>query len=313
LAQRDFNVTIKRNPLDDPRELQVKAELGDLATEAGMLAGGGPPTHRPLVPNSIRLEDGFLFWDYVATEGPSPPFKEVDPVGALDRFVRIQSDQDVLEFARRFGPLLLCSHGLPPLHPAQGDQEDPALIRQSCRPVKREALGRWRYYVRQARAIVFISGSMRQGEPGPRDAWEELFQSQPKIDGGFPEDTRNLIDKLCQAHEKELTAAATWIYLKPFLDTWLTLGGLRLEISTYWHPLTSPPRVQIAGSGTFGVLALQLLASITGSQGFYPCHACGDPYRPARRPQAGRRSYCDRPECKKWGAAARKRKERQRI
>jgi len=42
--------------------------------------------------------------------------------GALDAFVRIKNSDDILRFARLYGPLGLCEHGKPPWHRSEDGQ-----------------------------------------------------------------------------------------------------------------------------------------------------------------------------------------------
>ena len=115
------------------------------------LSSQTPPQARgPLVPAHIELRGGELVWDAVTIS------HRADPRRMLDAFVRIKDADGVLRFARRYGPLLLCSRGehLGRDHRGEGCALDvgPPWDRGV------ESIEHWMRWVREARAIMRIRG-----------------------------------------------------------------------------------------------------------------------------------------------------------
>ena len=72
------------------------------------------------------------------------------------------------------------------------------------------------------------------------------------------------------------------------------------------------PNVVIAHSSLLAALVLQLVFAASRVDGFAICSACGRPYTPSRKPQAGRKNYCRDPECKNraaWREGQRRQRE----
>jgi hypothetical protein len=83
------------------------------------------------------------------------------------------------------------------------------------------------------------------------------------------------------------------------VNCWLNWGRARPQID--WDGPT--PTIELTTGGILpmyadrlsGALGLQLAYAVASSEGVATCFACGRFYTPARRPAAGRRSFC--PAC----------------
>jgi hypothetical protein len=83
------------------------------------------------------------------------------------------------------------------------------------------------------------------------------------------------------------------------VNCWLNWGRARPQID--WDGPT--PTIELTTGGILpmyadrlaGAIALQLAYAVASSEGVATCFACGRFYTPARRPAAGRRSFC--PAC----------------
>ncbi len=135
-----------------------------------------------------------------------------------------------------------------------------------------EPLGAWRYYARQARALLSLAGDLRAGEPGKGEDWEVFY--------GFPlSQNSSLSDR-------------KW-FVSLIVDEWLELGGVRPHLT--W----ADRGCEIAfGSRTlFGTLATQLLLTVATDGAIAICASCGRFFRPVRHPRPGQQSYCREPTC----------------
>jgi hypothetical protein len=300
--QRDLNVT--------KDEFQAKAELGGLTDPDGQLSGGSPPTGSLFVPVVIRLEGDSLVWrEFSQDSSGFPPLR--DAKGALDRFVRIKQADDVLAFARRYGPLQLCGHGKPASH--GGEDEEGRLLK--CRPSRREPVDRWLFYVANARAILKIASAMRQGILAERRDWDELYRSrrtEAGTFGGAEQTLRNLSGQGLPV-PRDMVASLQWLHLSNVVNYWVNVSNVRPEVSRSWTGKDSAPGIELVGVGIFGALAVQLLAAIAGAHGTYFCCGCGDPYRASRRPRTGQRHFCRKEECKRAGTRERQSAHRARV
>ena len=121
------------------------------------------------VPDKITISDGELVGDW------SRGFHERSATdGALPAFLALAGANDaaVLRYARRWGVLNLCRHGLPTLHdgaysPLFGQELDgpPGSICEDLGgPRFREPLTLWRSYAARARAVIALSVRLRNGD-----------------------------------------------------------------------------------------------------------------------------------------------------
>jgi hypothetical protein len=92
----------------------LDAQLAGMTSANGSALGVSQFTPQHGMRGHARLDGDRLLsepTDPFAVENPAPNVETFD--GALDRFVAIRDADDVLRFARRFGVLNLCEHGLP--------------------------------------------------------------------------------------------------------------------------------------------------------------------------------------------------------
>ncbi len=302
-------------------ELQAQLELGHLASwRTGLIGGPAPPMRRPWVPAHVELDGDVLRWRQVHGSGNRPRVsREVSPDGALDAFMRIRRPRDVLRFACRWGPLILCSGGLPSSHPpglSRPARWGPPILcggglpisdsANRCRPTRAEPLEIWFDLAKEARALAQAAVAIHLRKPAPRDDWEVLYRARRQEDGTFPEEIEGLFADLQRTEDLVLQYA--WLCLKPVLDDWVAVSDVRPELPRIWDPDQSFGGLRLGGGGTFGVLAIQLLAAVGGAHDVCSCTACGELYIPRRKPARGRLHYCEKPDCKKVGAKRRQRR-----
>jgi len=235
-----------------------------------------------LVPRNLWLEENQLRYDRM------PDKQRDNPDGMLDAFVRIETAEDVLRFATRWGPLDICAHGLPSSHRTfqhsalEFGEPEPTLgecwtdgLWQS----NKEDLEFYLLYSRAARAILNLAAAAHQGALGEHEDW---------IASGLPFYTREWMAEQVKVpghlgHGRFL--------ISTLVSEWMRIGGIQPVL--FWY--SGEPEFQMSAE-TFGILGLQLMNAVTRAHGFAICSGCGRPYiRTGRRPQAGRRNYC--PTC----------------
>ncbi|MEE9246905.1 MAG: TraR/DksA C4-type zinc finger protein [Gemmatimonadota bacterium] len=199
--------------------------------------------------------------------------------GLLADFVALhEAEADAIEvYARAWGPIRVCDHGLPVSH-----NRAPSYLslEVGCRPRSTgemaydywEPIDVWRDFSRRADAILSVAAQLHVGEQGRLSDWVELYE------------WRGIAREKLAAADSE---TERWL-LSSLISEWLWLGGVAVGFD--WSQ--ESPQVALVGPGLFGQLATQLAMTVAKTDGFAFCSACGRPYVPKRRPANGRRNYC---------------------
>jgi hypothetical protein len=206
----------------------------------------------------------------------------------LDAFVRLRDADDVLRFARRFGVLRLCKHGLPISHEATCVQltDGDGL---PCAPI-----ARWLHFARQAKAILAIAAAIHQGRPTDQADWRAVYEDC--------DEEAESSGRLAQ-----LSSQTQRWFVEGRVQEWLDMSSV--DPIFRWRVDQDP--ALLLTTGTFGLLGIQLATAITRGAGIALCSGCGNLYtRQGRRAQMGRRNYC--PDCQASGVPDRDRKARWR-
>lgn len=283
-----------------------------MTTDDGSIGDPAIPVEGPDVPPYIRLEDGRMTYSFAAQmkEGElypldhlmrggetweqntprsiddirgTPKISEADTKEMLDAFVSIQSEGDILRFARKYGVLELCEHDIP-VEKGHG---------VPCRPrgwpgLYWEPVDSWMRLVREARAVLMLVAAINQENPTSADDWAAIasidFLWEPSVLARDP----------VSVQKKRLDMV---------VNSWLSIGLPQLTYSS---------STQILGfdGGVISVIAVQLMFAVSNSQRLAVCNGCGHPYNRARKPQKGRNNYCQ--TCKDDGVDARLRKRKER-
>lgn len=282
-------------------------DLAGIALDGPLLSLEGFPR-----PTGIRVEAGRLIWSGLNLDNrilPGP--------GLLSGFLKLGHAQPgaIKGFAEQWGVLELCQHDLPSLH-------SPA-----CRPRGKrgefqwEPIDAWRYYARQAVALLNIAARLHGDKPGSVEDWNTIYerplrylpQQLGELEmvcemiglGPIPDHRRlvisvggvQLVARPIQMERKrdEVLAGQRFVLAAILNYGWLDMGGVRPAFQ--W---AGSPRVALLSRNLFGALAANLIFAIARTQGLAMCTACGTPFIPSRRPVPGRRSYC--PSCGRQAA-----------
>jgi transposase-like protein len=269
-----------------PGEGEPLWETSGLTTEDGRL-------ERPLAladwlrPDVVEVEGEWLRWEYSDKGRGFGAHIRMGP-GLLAEFPKLAdaSPSAIRNYARRWGVLKICAHGLP-----CGHNPPPVVGMESglvtwCYPLGWpdtcwEPLDRWRHFARQTRAMLNIAAYVHAGKPGRPEDWQTVY-----------EDAKT--DAWQHVHQggpfwERLTCEAARARLGLLLDERLALGHVRPQLT--WSGKTH--EIVLKGSGLFGALTAQLLMVISRTDGLLICSGCGQAYDPKpRRPRAGTRHYC---------------------
>jgi hypothetical protein len=247
------------------------------------------------VPGKLSVAGDLLVWSGPRRVGewPTPDMLR----GMLSNFLNLDegSDQQVLEFARRWGVLGLCKHGLSAGHvhaaaigPAGAE---PPLVRfqyHHCAAVRRsnqyvEPLAVWRSYAAQFNAALRIAAAIRRGQLGDLADWHTLQEwCGGVMRFNTPEDAKHL--------------------LAAVVNRWLEMTDVRPRF--YWiADRTLFTLTNKMGSALFPALVVQLMVEISQSKGLTRCSGCGDVFALKLGQSARRSRFC--PNCQKQNMPAR--------
>lgn len=214
---------------------------------------------------------------------------DVNTAEMLDYFIKIKDGNGVHRFAQRYGVLSLCRHGL---YKHEDDKEcpDPRSHSRIRLPdaeeeafLFREPLSGWFRHVQVVNAILRVGAALRLDKAPSAADWQSIEADELL---GYP--------LRCPASPRD------WEGLRYVLNTWLSIGNIRPEVSTQ----DGRPRITFGGD-TWSTLGFQVALSVTGEGRSAVCDGCNRVYPRLRKPQQGRRSFCQ--VCNEDGTAARMR------
>lgn len=241
------------------------------------------PTGAWLVPAEVRVKGDVLQYRWAtSTERPRRPPQQT---GVLDGLLEatggdVVDGDAVATFARRWGVIEVCPHGLPATHrPARSSSTGPQCsivpVRQDRRRLVdwwQEPLSSWGDLGKRARAMLTVAATVHDQKPAPLETWREAAWDLPMYSGSQ--------SRFIAASERPAMAAA--------VNGWLTIGGVGVEY--VWEG--DRPTLTLRPRSLVGAIGLQLAFSAARTDGLRLCFNCGRPYTPERTPAPNRRNYC---------------------
>jgi hypothetical protein len=219
--------------------------------------------------------------------------------GILDDFISLAeaSDEKILNYAKTCGVLDLCWHGVPRQHESLADMNlklpeplavwprgmERRIATFRCLSVRREPLETWRFFARQALAILRLASELHDGRLGKPNDWSMVLRRTPVS-----------------------SLKAQRACLDDALRDWLALGKLSPTIDDISHGL------RLVGADLFGELAVQLFLAANRSDGQVFCIHCGKAYAPRKRVTKGGANVCPNKRCQGIAASIRSRRYRAR-
>ncbi len=141
-----------------------------------------------------------------------------------------------------------------------------------------EAVDAWRYFARQAVALLRVAEALRRGEAGAAEDVRKIYHPAP-LPEVWSEGTRLTPvwvakPELLEAPPTEPSMRAHRRLVERWVRRWLDHGRVALRFE--WTGLH--PSIQFGGYGLLGALAIQLAQTASGREGLRICAACGKPY-----------------------------------
>jgi hypothetical protein len=291
---------------------ELRDLVPDLPAAQVPLARFAKFTERPMQagllfsPGAVELDGDRLIWN------PQNGRYKRTRSTMLDNFIGLCDADDfpaaVLAFAKKWGVLGVCEHGLPCSH-NQSFSGPPCLpmlvtplprgathsfdtrtftwraIENSRMPEVRfcEPIGAWWAWSRKMKALLAIAAEVNQGKRARVEDWNTLKDICPT--------------GLEEPYVKDLQVARRELAWE--LDGWISIGQVRPRIS--WNRTPSGWRFNLdavsIGPNLFGLLALYIASEVSGTgKGIVICSSCARSYRPERRLNPNHRNYC--PDCR---------------
>jgi len=218
------------------------------------------------IPEDITLQGKNLVWNlFNPNSVPGHEAKRVwSKPSLLTNFIRLHKAKDstILHFARKWGVLCLCEHGLPAWH--AGDHCLPLGDHVFLNGRNFEPIEVWRKY-----------------SSGVHDILEEAARIYRDMD-----ETQVLKERYKIWNRQ--------VFLAKRVQSWLDQAAVKVEY--FWWQ--DKQKVILGTPSLFAALSVQLM-SVVSRRGLAICCNCGEIYVPSRTPRADQRNYCDKEECKK--------------
>ena len=223
----------------------------------------------------------FTLWDRYAPQTPCEPFDfKCGKTEEKETRTRDSSPLNIMRSDGRKGAVLTTRH----TNSGSGSTES----KSSTSTVRAlavqhyeegwEPVERWRYFARQARAILNIAARPNPTNLGLSEEWKILYQE-------YSEEFERLPTKMGAQnieHTRRLLSFA--------VNDWFQLGAVRPQF--VWKERVA--RLEVGGPTLFGHLAVQLALAVSRTEAMVFCSHCGIPYLPSRQPNRNQRHFCDR-------------------
>ena len=289
-----------------------------------------PGDFTTLRPRRVWLEDGVVRWEW-----PLRPIWRTPGAGTVAEFIGLAdaTDDEIVRFVRRHGPLVACPCGRPWHHPAiaegpkrcRGPRAEPYDAEHTSEP-----LAVWRCYSRRARSLLRLAVAIHRGRETSAGAdWNDLVSTGEAAPSDVIANLANPIRRRFPYGRGDVAEV---------IDEWLAWSGVRPSFA--WEPVYDPDAdpnqtldpernpslvdgkvpeppppwfVLAGGDGLLPFIGVHAATAVARVDSVFTCDECGELVVPKRRPAAGRNVYC--PRCAKrgnWKQAQRRLRERRR-
>jgi hypothetical protein len=221
-------------------------------------------------------------------------------------------NEAILRFAKRWGVLGICMHGLPASHSGGRELdlgwfgwEKPDWPVGGCWPVTRsdlttvEPFAAWRRLGERLGALCSIATSLQNDGLGRLDDWQKVYGPWPIRGREYPALDSRFHPFLDPTLSNDEIAAPSWGRTRGqqrhsvacCTNNLLSLVQVRADVS--WGSRGPATFTLGVGSGIFGALVWQLVLFVGESQNLEECSECGVPYLPKRKPRSGQDHFCE--------------------
>ena len=262
--RREANVNVSGSGLGQSITRPLAEESWEVPADIRLADQTDDPFLQEVSPEHASKENlPAIVWDHTGPNGQFPDTGARDQK-VLDEFVKLVGcpAERVLGFARAYGPLHVCEHGLPAWH-------NPGWWRKGklvgyCRETQVEPLHVWWDLAGQAKAVLGIAASVHRGNTISETDWRAALawtgrRDIPWWNQSSRADARVL--ELC-------------------VQRWLQLGSVHPTF--HWN--RGEPQIQLSGWGVMGAIGRQLAFAVARVGGLELCYNCKEWYQPKRRP-----------------------------
>lgn len=267
--------------------MEPRSQADLLSAETAMSDRGGSsqrdfPQVRWLAPRAVSLGAGHLMWAVDRADKRTTRMVNASPSkDPFDAFLRLAlaKDEDIRNFAFRWGVLGLCVHGDRPavcLRCERYVQYGLGLL-----PEGSESVDAWRWW--SSLALELLTAVIE-----PRGSWVRLEELLERNELGAELVRIGFVRRGARGRE-----TAVWL-INHF---WMARSAVGLRLQSV-EPI---PRLIFGGTewdGLFPHLAFQLAARAARADHFFICAACQWPSTRSRRPKSGQPNYCTKSECR---------------
>jgi hypothetical protein len=228
----------------------------------------------------VQLSRGILTF-----EVSSSPRSVRVPEMMLEQFLGLDSDEAIVGFALKYGPLLI----------------DPLSVRDagSGGIEYREPIKEWQQFPGVFSRLLSGAAAVKSGQKPDLEMFQQMVADQDfmleRLHRNVPKEEPDPIDVWKGSNVKERRRHLAWT-VEWLAHALVNHADLRLYLTGAERPGTEwvfdlAFRSSIGIPSGFRSLVLQLLAAIVGT-GFAVCSSCGVSYVPKRRPRTTGRHYC---------------------
>jgi hypothetical protein len=215
--------------------------------------------------------------------------------GLLEDFVGLvgASDARILRFARKFGAIRFCVHGVAIGHTPLRLSSDP--FSPCLEVLSVQATELYRAEAARVSSSLRIAAALHRRQSPPEEALKRLRTTTTGLDltpflGSGPPSVQGRKLLMLEVNDR------------------LHRGQVQPEL--FWP--ASGPLAELRASGVFGAIARQLLFAVVRIEGLAICTHCGQSFTPSRRPRSQERSWCEKADCRRAMKADATRRSRQR-
>lgn len=200
-----------------------------------------------------------------------------DADGVLNDFVKLAeaSNEEILNFARKWGPLWLCMKHEECLWSPFSARTLRDGEKDCCLWFPMEPASVYRRCGRQVKTMLDAASFLMANKPVPSWLWRAIGGSGKESESSIPYQRLSLAFQVTKL-----------------------LKQSQIRFSFWWDEAAARPSLEIAvGWGCLPKVCIELAQCLSGAKQLCVCDRCGKAYvRYDRKPQAGRNNYC--PECR---------------
>lgn len=260
------------------------------------------------VPRYVDTSAGNLFWDFNFRHKAITP-RMLNTFSELHRL----DDSAILSFAKQWGVLGLCVHGLPASHldvmsgKSYGAPHCDFIESGRSDLTLQEPIAKWRKWSSCADAIMQIAATLRVNEMPEGALWERLLFQRRRILGV------TFDPKLKPSKQNQSAFAWARDIFQSEINDWLNIGHVGPRVMP--NKQRQLEMVMLANSvpNLFGSIGIALAMTACGNNGLKICSACGGWHVPNRMPNEDRNTFCNKCRGSKTQWALLQRQRRARI